>query len=262
MGALHEGHAALARAAKNSGLPLVLSIFVNPTQFGPGEDFSRYPRQEEADLALCEREGVDAVFLPTAEEMYPPGFSTVVAVPELAACMCGSFRPGHFDGVATVVARFFGILEPRLAFFGWKDAQQFLIIRRMAADLDMNVTVIAVDTVREEDGLAMSSRNAYLTPNERSRAPELYRALTKGREAAMEGARAGEITRRVRKHLAVHGFETEYADLRSLETLKSVDDNQALSRVEGEVILAAAARLGATRLIDNLRWTGGEIRIS
>lgn len=260
MGALHVGHVALIRAARASGLPVALSIFVNPKQFGPSEDFERYPRPLERDFEICRAEKVEMVFVPSVEEMYPPGFATSVSVPSLSACMCGVFRPGHFDGVATVVARLFGIVRPSRAFFGWKDAQQFLIIRRMAEDLALGVELCAIETVRESDGLAVSSRNEYLSPEERARAPELFHALKKGEAAAREGARAGEISSRVKKHLAVQGFDAEYVDLRRLENLEAVDENQTAARASGPLVLAAAARLGKTRLIDNIRFGGGEVR--
>jgi pantoate--beta-alanine ligase len=257
MGALHEGHRALLRMARSAERPLVVSLFVNPTQFGPSEDFSKYPRTEDEDLAMCRDEGAAAVFMPSVEEMYPPGFRAVVSVPEWNAVLCGKSRPGHFDGVTTVVARLFGLLRPAAAWFGWKDAQQLIIIRRMTRDLALGVRIEAVETVRESDGLACSSRNRYLTPDERAIAPHLYRALRKGEECAREGGRAGEIVARVQRHLAVSGLREDYVALRRIEEFAPVDPEKSLARSRSRgasgYLLAAAARLGTTRLIDNVR---------
>jgi pantoate--beta-alanine ligase len=264
MGALHEGHRALMRAALSPAdapppvRPLVVSIFVNPTQFGPSEDFSRYPRDEERDLEICRDESVDAVFLPSVEEVYPPGFLTVVCVPGWNSVLCGKARPGHFDGVTTVVARLFGLIKPSAAWFGWKDAQQLLIIRRMAADLALGVRIEAVETVREADGLACSSRNAYLAPDERALAAHLYRALRKGEECAREGGRASEVVGRVKRHLAVSGLAEEYVELRRIADFAEVELERSLSRSAaapggGGYLLAAAVRVGRARLIDNVR---------
>ena len=178
MGYLHEGHLVLVRRARTENPSVAVSIFVNPTQFGPKEDFKQYPRDPERDLALLEKEGTDVVFMPSAEEMYPPGFDSWVEVGKLAERLEGAARPGHFRGVATVVAKLFNIVQPDRAYFGQKDAQQLLVIKKMTADLDMGIEIIAVPTVREPDGLAMSSRNTYLNAEERKQAVVLYQALT------------------------------------------------------------------------------------
>lgn len=263
MGALHRGHAALIAAAKASGGPVVVSIFVNPTQFGPAEDFERYPRPIKKDLELCEVAGVDAVFTPSETVIYPPGFVTEVRVPGYSEVMCGATRPGHFNGVATVVARLLGLVRPARAYFGWKDAQQLIIIRRLAEDLALGVSIQAVETVREPDGLAVSSRNAYLSSSEREKAPALYQALRKGETAAREGARAAEIVARVRRHLRAAGLAAEYVELRRVRDLAPIPENKPPFRIvspsEGEkggVLLAAAVRIGETRLIDNVRLGG------
>lgn len=283
MGALHRGHGVLIAAAKTAArsrpsaasgkgergsspsqpLPVVVSIFVNPKQFGPGEDYERYPRTPEKDLAYCEDLGVDAVFMPGAETIYPPGFSTQVRVGELGEMLCGAMRPGHFDGVATVVTRLFGMVRPTRALFGWKDAQQLIILRRVVEDLALGVAVEGVETVREADGLACSSRNAYLSPAEREKAAGLYRALRKGEAAAREGARAAEIVARVRKTLRADGLAAEYVELRRVRDLAPLPEGRPPIRETGRgradadgLLLAAAVRVGETRLIDNVRFGG------
>lgn len=255
MGALHAGHGALIEAARRSDRgPLVVSIFVNPLQFGPAEDFERYPRPMEKDLQFCEERGVEAVFTPNAMEMYPSGHERIAAPADLAGGLCGRFRPGHFDGVVTAVARLFELLSPAEAYFGWKDAQQLIIVRRLAEERFPATRIVAVETVRESDGLALSSRNAYLSPEDRKKAPELYRALRKGREAALEGATAPETVGRVRRHLAGVSWEPEYVELRTVRDLEEVaSGGVALRAAHGTLLLAAAARLGSTRLIDNVR---------
>lgn len=258
MGALHVGHTTLIDRARESDGPVVVSIFVNPKQFGPNEDLARYPRPLEKDLALCAEHGVDAVFVPSVEEMYPPGYVTEVAVPGLSDVMCGRSRPGHFTGVCTVVARLFGLVRPKRAFFGWKDAQQLLIIRRMVEDLALGVEIVPVETVREADGLACSSRNLYLSPDERRRAPALQRALLHGRKLAEQGAAAAEVVTAVELLLGDAGMEKDYVELRTLPGLAALAPHEAPARfvsTEG-FILAAAVRLGTTRLIDNLRFGG------
>ena len=199
MGALHAGHVSLIRTAREENAFVVVSIFVNPTQFGPGEDFERYPRPLGDDLEICRQEGVDLVFAPTPEEMYPEGFATTVHVAGLTEKMCGAARPGHFDGVATVVAKLLGIVAPDAAYFGEKDAQQLAVIRRMAADLDLAPEIRACPLVRDADGLATSSRNRYLAPEERARALVLSRALAEARQALADGERdASRLARSVR----------------------------------------------------------------
>jgi len=252
MGALHEGHASLLRAARADGRLAVVSLFVNPTQFGPNEDFGRYPRPVERDLDLCRREGADLVFAPSAAEMYPPGFATTIRVARLSEKMCGALRPGHFDGVCTVVAKLLAIVQPDAAYFGEKDAQQLAIVRRMAADLDLVVEIRGCPTVREPDGLAMSSRNVYLSPAERQRALALSAALAVAREDVLAGERdAGKLATQVRRRLeAAEGVDVQYVAVVDPDTL---DD---LARVEDKVLVAVAAKVGATRLIDNVLLRG------
>ena len=258
MGALHEGHASLIRAARADGGLVAVSIFVNPTQFGPGEDLAKYPRPRERDLEVCRREGVDLVFMPTAGEMYPAGFATTVRVAGLGEKMCGDWRPGHFDGVSTVVAKLLGIVEPDTAYFGEKDAQQLAIVRRMAADLNMPVEIRGCPLVREADGLAMSSRNAYLAPAERRQALALSAALSDARQAIVAGERdAARVAAGVRQRLeAAQGVALEYVAAVDPDTLDDLD------RIGTRVLVAVAARVGATRLIDNvlLRNLGGRGR--
>jgi pantoate--beta-alanine ligase len=248
MGALHEGHAGLIRAARGETGCLVVSIFVNPAQFGAGEDFMRYPRPLEKDMAVCRREGADVVFTPSAAEMYPDGFATRVYVAGLSEKMCGAFRPGHFDGVCTVVAKLFAIVQPDVAYFGEKDAQQLAIVRRMAADLDLPVKVRGCPLVREPDGLAMSSRNAYLSADERRRALALSAALADARLAMAAGEReAAKIAAAVRRRLdATPGLDLQYVAVVDPDTLAD------LTRIADKVLVAVAAKVGATRLIDNI----------
>ena len=252
MGALHEGHASLIRAARGETGCVVVSIFVNPTQFGPGEDLGRYPRPVEKDLELCRRKGVDVVFTPPAGEMYPEGFATGVRVAGLAEKMCGAFRPGHFDGVCTVVAKLFTIVQPDVAYFGEKDAQQLAILRRMAADLNLAPEIRGCPLVREADGLAMSSRNAYLSADERRRALVLSAALTEAKLALAAGERDGaKVARAVRQKLeAAAGVETQYVAVVDPDTLAD------LARIADKVLVAVAVKVGATRLIDNVLLRG------
>ncbi|MDI6870081.1 MAG: pantoate--beta-alanine ligase [Bacillota bacterium] len=252
MGYFHEGHLALMRRARASCDVVVVSIFVNPLQFGPREDYHRYPRDLERDVAMAQEAGVDAVFHPSVEEMYPPGFSTCVEVQGLTECLCGLSRPGHFRGVATVVTKLFHIVQPDKAFFGQKDAQQALVIRRMVKDLDMDLEIVTVPTVREEDGLAMSSRNVYLSPEERRAATVIPRSLKAAEESYWSGERdAGKILELVRGMLlAEPGVEIDYVEIRSLPDLKPV------GKLAGPALLALAVRLGSTRLIDNLVLEG------
>jgi pantoate--beta-alanine ligase len=250
MGALHEGHVTLLRAARaliaRDAGRLVLSIFVNPTQFGPNEDLARYPRDLAGDLAKAAGAGTDAAFVPEARDVYPAGFQTTVEVRELARGLCGPFRPGHFAGVATVVCKLFNVVRPDVAVFGEKDYQQLAIIRRMVADLDMGIEIVGVPTVREADGLAMSSRNAYLSPAERARALSLSRALFAARDAVAGGARQAEaIVAQARAALDVD--RVDYVELVDAATL------QPMTIVDGPAVLAVAAFVGRTRLIDNVR---------
>ena len=247
MGALHEGHLSLIRRAREECGCVVVTIFVNPTQFPPGEDLDKYPRQEEQDLALAEAEGVDLVFAPSVEEMYPSGCLTTVHVAELTEVLCGPHRPGHFDGVATVVAKLLSITTPERAYFGSKDYQQLLVIRRMVQDLNLPVEIIGCPTVREPDGLVLSSRNAYLSDEERRAAPALHRALLAGTRVAKRGGTAAEVEEGVRAALASEPrFQLQYAEARRPDTLERDD-------LPGPpMVIAVAAFLGSTRLIDNV----------
>jgi pantoate--beta-alanine ligase len=249
MGALHAGHLSLVEAAKHDATYVVVSIFVNPTQFGPQEDFARYPRDEAGDLRKCEQAGADLVFIPTVAEMYPPaGGATTVHVARLTDTLCGPARPGHFDGVATVVGKLFNIVQPDRAYFGQKDAQQLAVIRRMTRDLDWPVEVVACPTVREPDGLALSSRNGYLSADERQRALALYRALCAARDRIQGGERDVQaVTAAMRRVLA----EAEPAQI-DYAAVVDPDTVQLVTRVEGPVLIAVAVRIGATRLIDNV----------
>jgi len=247
MGYLHEGHLALMRAAREEGDVLVISIFVNPIQFGPHEDYERYPRDTERDLRLAESVNVDVVFAPEVKEMYPDGFQTIVDVTELSKPLCGKSRPGHFKGVATVVTKLFNIVKPHIAVFGEKDFQQLVIIRRMVKDLNMDVRIIGHPIVREDDGLAMSSRNVYLSPEERKVALRLSQSLKKARRLVAQSVLdAQEILKTVISHLCQDGaLRLDYAELRDTETLEEV------SVVNKPTLLAIAAFVGKTRLIDN-----------
>jgi pantoate--beta-alanine ligase len=248
MGALHAGHVSLLEEARTLGDLLVLSIFVNPTQFGPNEDLSRYPRTLEADLEKARAAGVDLVFQPTPDEMYPDGYQTFVEVRELQQGMCGASRPGHFSGVATVVLKLLHIVQPHVALFGEKDYQQLQLLKRMARDLDLPVAIVGMPIVREPDGLALSSRNAYLSPEERSRALALSRSLAAARERFIAGERqAAALVAAARAVLdATDGLRLDYLELRDAESLATVED--ALAR---PAVLAVAAFVGKTRLIDN-----------
>lgn len=254
MGALHDGHLALVAAARGRCATVAASLFVNPTQFGRGEDYERYPRDEARDLALFEEAGVDLVFAPAVGEMYPQGFATTVHVDgALSATLEGAARPGHFDGVATVVVKLLDIVQPDLAFFGQKDAQQLALVRRVVRDLDLAVEVVAVPTVREPDGLAMSSRNAYLTKEQRAVAPRFYQALLAGRAAANgPSPDRGPVTPEV--VVATVRAALEASGAFAIDYVAVVDaDTFAPEREIGErSLLVAAVRLGDTRLIDNI----------
>lgn len=245
MGALHAGHIALVEAAKRATDRVVVSIFVNPKQFGPNEDFAQYPRKELADSTLLSRAGVDVLWMPPVEMMYPAGFATNVSVSGVSDGLDGAARPGHFDGVATVVAKLFNQVRPDIALFGEKDFQQLAVVRRIAADLDMGIDVIGVTTQRDDDGLALSSRNAYLLPEDRAKAVALPRALGAAGRAIEEGGDPEAALAHAREMLAAAGFETDYVALVDAETLGDPD----LAR---PMRLLAAARIGGTRLIDNI----------
>lgn len=247
MGYLHEGHLALMRKGVELSDVAVVSIFVNPTQFGPGEDFERYPRNSERDLRLAQDLGMDAVFMPPSETMYPTGYQTYVEVTEVTLPLCGQSRPGHFRGVTTVVAKLFHIVQPDVAVFGEKDFQQLVTIRRMVQDLNMNVAVVGHPIVREADGLAMSSRNAYLSDRQRQSALGLNRSLKQAQELVNSGESRGEvIVQKVRNTLQrCEDLRLDYVELRQPDTLEAVE------RLQGPTLLALAAYVGNTRLIDN-----------
>ena len=248
MGALHAGHLALVAEARVRAGRVVATIFVNPLQFGANEDLDAYPRQEAADVALLETGGCDLLWLPTAAELYPPGFATMVCVSGVSERWDGAARPGHFDGVATVVARLFTAVRPDLAIFGEKDFQQLAVIRRMTTDLGLGVEVMGAATVRDGDGLALSSRNAYLSEDERRRAVALPRALEAARAAVLGGEPVAATLATAEQRLAAAGFGTiDYVALVDAATLEPLDVPAGAMR------LIAAARIGTTRLIDNVR---------
>jgi pantoate--beta-alanine ligase len=250
MGALHEGHLALAREARRRADWVAVSIFVNPTQFGPGEDFERYPRDLDGDVAKLADAGVDAVFCPDRAAMYPPGDATRVRVEPLARWLCGPLRPGHFEGVATVVAKLFALAGPCAAVFGRKDYQQLQVIRRLAADLWLPVEVVGAPTVREPDGLAMSSRNAYLSPDGRARARALARGLGDCHRLFSAGERgAGALRRAALAPVEAAADAVDYVAVADADSLEPFADGDL---VPGRALVAVAARVGATRLIDNL----------
>jgi pantoate--beta-alanine ligase len=255
MGSFHDGHLSLIRRARSENEVLVVSLFVNPAQFGPGEDLDAYPRDEARDAELAEAEGVDALFAPPLEEVYPEGFDTTVSVGGLTETLEGDEAhrgPGHFRGVATVVTKLFNMAAPDVAYFGQKDAQQALVIHKLVRDLDIPVRIAVCPTVRDPDGLALSSRNAYLSREERERALGLSRALRAAEEAVASGTRDAEAVVAVaRAELERAGVEPEYLQLRSSEDLSPVE------RVNGSTLLAVAARVGRARLIDNA-ILGGE----
>lgn len=249
MGALHAGHGSLIKRAKRDCDKVVVSIFVNPTQFGPKEDLSRYPRPFSADKKLCASLGVDAIYHPSVKQAYPDGFGTLVEPPaRLTEVLCGKFRPGHFKGVATVVLKLFETVNPDRAYFGEKDYQQLTIIRRMVHDLDLTVQVVGCPTIREKDKLALSSRNAYLSPAERAAAPLLHQALDAARRQAETGrGRPAGIERLAKKLIRrIPGARIDYASLVDARTLAPAQ------RLSGRLRLLAAVRVGRTRLIDNL----------
>ena len=248
MGALHIGHISLIEAAVKQCEFVVVSIFVNPTQFGPGEDFEKYPRPLEADLDICKKAGVNLVFAPGPEQMYPGENFTWVNVEKLTEPLCGKSRPGHFRGVTTVCAKLFNIVRPDIAFFGQKDAQQAIVIRRMVADLNMPLEIVICPTIREPDGLAVSSRNQYLDRQQRQDATYVYKSIEKCREMVNAGKiETQEIIEEMKKVLQQKSsIEIEYISIVDSETLASID------RINGKVLAAVAVRLGPARLIDNI----------
>jgi pantoate--beta-alanine ligase len=249
MGALHDGHASLIGAARAETGHVVVSIFVNPTQFGPHEDLARYPRPLEQDLAVCARENVDLVFMPDAEVMYPPGFQTFAEVGEIQKVLCGRARLGHFRGVVTVVLKLFHIVQPDIAYFGQKDGQQARIVQQMVRDLNVPVEIRVCPIIREPDGLALSSRNQYLDPEQRRAAPVLNRALQAGRRLIEGGERdAGLILQQMTELI-----EREPQATVDYVAMVDADSLQPITDLEGEVLLALAVKFGQTRLIDNLK---------
>jgi pantoate--beta-alanine ligase len=250
MGALHAGHLALARRSRADGCATVVSIYVNPTQFGPKEDFGKYPRPLEKDLQLCRDEGVQLVFCPESDEMYPAGHRTWVDVEKLTDGMCGAFRPGHFKGVATIVAKLLLIVRPDAAYFGRKDFQQLKVVERMNADLNLAVRIVGCPTVREPDGLALSSRNAYLGPEDRRRARIIPRTLSEVASRWSAGERrASELLLGLKERLTSQVDLLQYFGAYNVETLQEVAPDEPL--LQGPVV-ALAARVGTTRLIDNV----------
>ena len=252
MGALHDGHMALVEEARRHAGHVAVSIFVNPKQFGPNEDLDAYPRREASDAHMLQEAGVDILWAPTVEVMYPAGFSTNISLSGVTEGLDGAARPGHFDGVATVVAKLFSAVRPDLAIFGEKDFQQLAVIRRMTADLGLGVDVIGAATVRTSDGLALSSRNAYLSPDELHRAVTLPQALEQARAAVLDGMPVAAVLAEAKQQLAAAGFgPIDYVALVDAATLEPLDVPA------GEMRLIAAARIGKTRLIDNIRVFSG-----
>ena len=249
MGALHEGHLSLVGIADEHADRVVASVFVNPTQFGPNEDFGRYPRQPERDAGMLEQAGCDLLFLPEVETMYPPGNTVFVDLGSPSEGLEGHFRPGHFRGVATVVALLFNLVQPDVAVFGEKDAQQLAVVRKLVRDLHFPVEIVAAPTIREEDGLAMSSRNAYLTSDERRAAAVLSRSLRAAEAAIAAGERRGDEVRRILSRMLNSEplARVEYAEVVDAETFQPVET------LKGRLVLPLAVRVGGTRLIDNLQ---------
>lgn len=248
MGALHEGHASLLRAARRETGFVIATIFVNPTQFGPSEDLDRYPRTFEKDLEMCRAEGADEIFAPEPAVIYPPGFCTFVEVHGLQDVLCGVSRPTHFRGVATVVLKLFNIVQPAIAYFGQKDAQQFRLLQKMVDDLNVPVQLRMLPIVREADGLALSSRNQYLNQNQRQQATALFRALEEARQAIDNGERRAEIIEQILRGRiqSTPAARLDYAAVVDYDTL------QPVHRLEGKMLFALAVYFGETRLIDNL----------
>lgn len=248
MGALHEGHLSLIRRARRENEIVVVSIFVNPTQFGPQEDFKKYPRNFKCDAQMCKREGVDIIFYPPTKEIYPDNYRTYVLVEELSEVLCGKFRPGHFKGVATVVTKLFNIVQPDIAYFGQKDAQQVIIIKKIVEDLNIPVRIKVIPTLREKNGVALSSRNAYLKPSERRDAAVLYEALNLAKNLIRQGNRNSpdiikEMKRIINKKKSA---KVQYISVVGLGDLRPVE------RIKDSVLIALAVCLGKTRLIDNI----------
>ncbi len=248
MGYLHEGHLVLARNSRQDNKHTIVSIFVNPTQFGPKEDFAKYPRDPQRDCAMLEKEGVDVVFMPSGEDMYPTGYNTWVDLTKVTERLEGAIRPGHFRGVATVCNKLFNIVEPHKAYFGQKDAQQVMVIRRMVQDLNMNLEIVVVPTVREPDGLAMSSRNIYLNPEQRKASVVLWRALSLAQELWNKGERRGENLRQAMTAL----IQKEPLGVIDYVSVADAGTLEELQTIAGPAVVSLAVKFGATRLIDNV----------
>ena len=249
MGALHEGHLSLVRRARRENQSLVVTIFVNPTQFGPHEDLADYPRDPEGDLRLLCQDGADLVFAPSAEEMFPPGFDTWVEVPAMGGRLEGAHRTGHFRGVATVVTKLLGLIRPDNAYFGQKDGQQAAIIRRLNQDLNLGAEIVVAPTVRDHDGLALSSRNAYLTTDQRRAAPVVYRALCAAQKLWLEGVGDGDLLRAEVRRVLQEERLVEAIDYISVADADSLDE---LEQVAGRAMVSVAVKIGRPRLIDNI----------
>ena len=249
MGALHAGHLSLVDQARADNLTVVVSIFVNPTQFGDGNELEKYPRDLEGDLDLLRHHGVDLVYTPTVDEVYPQGFNTWVEVGQLGEKLEGLHRPGHFRGVATVVSKLFNLMRPGRAYFGQKDGQQTVVVQKLARDLDMGVEVVVMPTIREPDGLAMSSRNVQLSPEQRQAAPVLHRALCRAYLLWAEGERDGDTLREAAKEILQAESGVELIDYVSVAGMATLDE---LERVEGRAMVSAAVHMGPVRLIDNI----------
>ncbi|MBN1870535.1 MAG: pantoate--beta-alanine ligase [Candidatus Omnitrophica bacterium] len=248
MGALHEGHLSLIRKARRENDVVMVSVFVNPKQFGPKEDFQAYPRPEKKDILLAKDEKVDIIFHPSEKEMYPTGFLTSISVEGITGILCGASRPGHFRGVTTVVGKLLNLIEPDILYLGQKDAQQAIVIKRMVADLNLPVTVKICPTIRDDDGLALSSRNQYLTPDQQQEAPILFRALKIGKKNILNGERnAAKIVDCIRKTITKHSKgKVDYIVCVNADTLAPVE------WIKGRIMLALAVKFGQTRLIDNI----------
>lgn len=252
MGYLHEGHASLLRRSSNENVLTVLSIFVNPLQFGPHEDFDKYPRDEERDIRVAAQSGTDIIFIPDVKEMYPQGNVTNVTVKEITDRLCGSSRPGHFDGVATVVTKLFNIVQPDRAYFGLKDAQQVAVLSQMVRDLNIPVVIVPCSTEREQDGLALSSRNVYLSTEERKQALVLSSTLSTAAEWIDSGMTSDELIKRITEEINKEpDANIDYVDVLNYPDLSIIDNKLPLKQVNGSLLIALAVRFGKTRLIDN-----------
>lgn len=248
MGALHKGHISLVEHAKSESDHLIVSIFVNPAQFGPQEDYKEYPRDMEGDAQKVASVGADTLFLPSVSQIYPEGYRTYIEVKDISDVMCGRARPGHFRGVATVVLKLFNLIKPHKAFFGQKDFQQTVIIKKMIEDLNSDVNVVVLPTVREEDGLAMSSRNQYLAPEERKSATVIYRSLQEAQLLFNKGERSAELLR----YTIIKVFKSEPSVLLEYVAIVNPETLEEVKEAENGTVIAIAARIGKTRLIDNI----------